>query len=230
MTSTLTVECNGNVFETQSRMLIDPDGVVYDINTNARLSGAQVMCMQKAADGTDVTYSVWPAADFGQLNPQMTKPDGYFSFFTPAGLYRLDVVKSGYQPYRSPGLQVVSTPMRHDVPLTPIHTEAAQVTIAIGENGFEPSVVKVAPGTVIAFVNADAQEHRVNGQTTTSAMNMPSANGLDSGSLGPNQRYTVKLAAAGTYRFSDEANPELVGAIVVEGPSGHRVMLPLIQR
>ena len=230
VTSTLTVECNGSVFETQASVLIDPDGVVSDINTGALLSGAQVICMLRTNDDDTANYSVWPAADFGQLNPQTTKANGYFSFFTPAGLYRLDVTKNGYQPYRSPDLQVVSTPVRHDVALTPINAEAPQVTIAIGENGFEPPIVKVAPGTVIAFVNADVRDHSVQGQTAVGT-NAPSAGGFDSGALGPNQRYTVKLTAGGTYRFSDSANPELVGSILVDGAGGSRqVLLPLIQR
>ena len=238
VTSTLTVDCNGDLFETQAPVLIDPDGVVYDINTGAPLSGALVTCMQNGIDtassasGASDSYNVWPAADFGQLNPQTTKTDGYFSFFTPAGIYRLDVSKSGYQPYRSPDLQVVSTPVRHDVPLTPINNEVPKITIAIGENGFEPPIVKVAPGTVIAFINTDVRDHSVNGQNATSmALNASATGGFNSGTLGPNQRHIVKLNAAGTYRFSDAANTEMAGAIVVEGGAGgYRTMLPLVRK
>ena len=70
----------------------------------------------------------------------------------------------------------------------------------------------------------------MNNQSTVGLTNAPSAGGFDSGALGPNQRYTVKLTAGGTYRFSDSANPELAGAIIVDGTTGHRVLLPMLQR
>jgi plastocyanin len=239
VTTTLSVSCNGTTFETQSEVLIDPDGVVYDINTSTPLSGAQAICMVKGrgvdgvANGSEVSdnFSVWPAASFGQLNPQTTKADGYFSFFTPAGTYRLDVSASGYQPYRSPDLQVVSTPVRHDVPLTPIISESPKVTITIGENGFEPAVMKVAPNTVIAFVNSDVRDHSVQGKKT-SAANVIETGGISSGVLGPNQRHLVKLSATGTYNFSEGANVEMGGAIIVEGEttSRYRIMLPLVRK
>ena len=231
VTSTLTVECNGITSESQSQVLIDPDGVVYDINAGALLSGAQAMCLQK--DTSSSTFSVWPAADFGQINPQTTKADGTFSFFTPAGMYQLDVSKNGYQPYRSPDLQVVSTPVRHDVPLTPIIAESPTVTITIGENGFEPAVTKVTPGTVIAFVNADVRDHSVKGKKVPSTANAIETGGFNSGVLGPKQSHTIKLTAVGTYNYGDSTNLELGGAIVVEGTStsgGYRVMLPLVRK
>jgi plastocyanin len=231
------VSCNGSEIETQSEVLIDPDGVVYDINTGAPLSAAQAVCMvqsngnEGATDGSAVSdnYSVWPAANFGQLNPQTTKSDGYFSFFTPAGTYRLDVNKSGYQPYRSPNLQVVSTPVRHDVPLTPNIIEKPKVTITINENGFEPAMVRVAPGTAIAFVNADTRDHSAQGKLKSSAQAIETG-GFNSGMLGPNQSHVVKLSEVGTYLFNDSANPEASGTIVVEGAFGYRVLLPLVRK
>jgi plastocyanin len=237
VTSTLSVSCNGSEIETQSEVLIDPDGVVYDINTGAPLSAAQAVCMvqgkgiEGATDGSAVSnnYSVWPAVNFGQLNPQTTKSDGYFSFFTPAGTYRLDVNKSGYQSYRSPDLQVVSAPVRHDVPLTPNIIEKPKVTITISENGFEPAMVRVAPGTAIAFVNADTRDHSAQGKLKSSTQAIETG-GFNSGMLGPNQSHVVKLSAVGAYLYNDSANPEASGVIVVEGAIGHRVFLPLVRK
>ena len=239
VTSTLTVECNGITTEAQSQVLVDPDGVVYDINTGTPLSGAQAMCMQKGVDvansanGASASYFVWSAASFGQVNPQSTQADGYFSFLTPAGIYRLDVSKSGYQPYRSPDLQVVSTPVRHDVPLTPMISESPQVTITIGENGFEPAMTKVSAGTVIVFVNGDVRDHAVKGKKTTGSANVADVietGGFNSGVLGSKQSHTIKLSTSGTYTYFDVANVEMAGAIIVEGAGGHRVMLPLVRK
>ena len=51
----------------------------------------------------------WPAHLYNnQVNPQVTGADGYFAFFTPPGFYYLQVDgKPGYQPWRSPVIQVV---------------------------------------------------------------------------------------------------------------------------
>jgi plastocyanin len=92
-------------------------------------------------------------------------------------------------------------------------------------------VTKVAPNTVIAFVNSDVRDHSVQGKKT-SAANVIETGGINSGVLGPNQRHLVKLSATGTYNFSDGANVELGGAIIVEGAttSRYRIMLPLVRR
>lgn len=226
--STLSVNCDGNVFTTQSQVLIDPEGVVYDINTGAPLSGAQAMCIVRQ----EANYSVWPATDFDQVNPQTTDATGYFSFLTPPGVYRLDVSKTGYQPYHSPDLTVVSTPVRHDVPLTPINAETPNVTIGIGENGFDPLIVRVTPNTVIAIVNADVQIHHVVGQPLAlGAQTAAAVPKIDTGALGPNQSHTIKLASVGTYRLIDSTNAELIGVIVVEGvPRNHKLLLPILHR
>jgi plastocyanin len=231
VSSTLTVSCNGVTTESQSQMLIDPDGVVYDANTGAALSGANVMCLVQGETGvTSATYSAWPAASFGQVNPQTTGSDGYFSFFTPPGVYRLDVAKAGYQPYRSPDLNVVNTPVHHDVLLTPLVNEPAQVTIVIGENGFTPAITRVAPGTVVAFVNGDVGDHSASSTRTTTVGAVASAiGGFDSGALGPGQRYVVKLDVAGSYIFADANNPNAEGVVLVE-PASRRVLLPLLRR
>ena len=67
---TLIVDCGGNTITVNTPVLIDPDGVVYDITTGNLLSGALVLCIQK--DSANANYSAWPAADFGQINPQTT--------------------------------------------------------------------------------------------------------------------------------------------------------------
>jgi plastocyanin len=236
VTSTLAVNCNGVTTQSQSQVLIDPDGVVYDANTGAKLSGASVMCLQQndaSLPATGSTYTAWPAANFGQVNPQTTQTDGYFAFFTPPGVYRLDVNKAGYQPYRSPDLRVVSMPVRHDAPLTPIVSEPAQVTILIGENGFEPAVVRVAPGAVVAFVNGDVRDHNVKGTPAAAAItvaaNVVTPGGFDSGALGPGQRFTIKLNSPGTFTLSDASEADAAGAVIA-APIGGRVLLPLIRR
>jgi plastocyanin len=235
VTSTLTVDCNGVTTESTSQVLIDPDGTVFDVATGATLNGATVMCLQQNASNLpNATFVPWSASTFGQINPQTTGSNGYFAFFTPPGTYRLDVNRAGYQSYVSPDLNVIATPVHHDVPLTPIVSEPAQVTIVVDENGFTPAIMHVPAGTVIAFVNGDVGNHTASGTRTTTVGTVASAiGGFDSGSMGPGQRYVVKLGVAGSYTFGDANNPNASGLIVVAGeqpPSGLRVMLPLLAR
>ena len=231
----LNVTCNGSTSSVPAEVLIDPDGVVYDSRTGAPLSNALVLCMVQDANGgtqdvTNATYSVWPAASFSQLNPQVTQANGYFAFFTPPGVYRLDVTRSGYQPYRSPDLRVVSEPVHHDVPLTPIVTEPARVTIVLNESGFEPSVIRVTRGAVIALINADIREHQAQGAlagATSEAAGAAQAGGFDSGALGPNQRYLIKFDTPGTYQVTDASDPNARAVIVV---LGNTILLPVVRR
>ncbi|MGB5059116.1 MAG: FixG Ig-like domain-containing protein, partial [Candidatus Promineifilaceae bacterium] len=45
---------------------------------------------------------------------------GYYSFLTPPGKYRITAVAAGYQPYQSPVLTVIDTPIHLDIGLQPI--------------------------------------------------------------------------------------------------------------
>lgn len=51
------------------------------------------------------------------MNPQTTLEDGHYSFYVPPGTYRVVAEKEGYPTYTSPGLVVVSAPVRHNIPL-----------------------------------------------------------------------------------------------------------------
>ena len=230
----LTVDCNGAITAVPANILIDPAGVVYDIGTGAKLGNTSVVCMLQNPEDSS-SYNVWPAADFGQTNPLITGADGAFSFLTPVGTYRLDVSRSGYQPYRSPDLQVVDVPVHIDVPLTPAIAEPATLTITIGSNGYTPALATVTPGTVIVFVNVDVEDHHVRSRRLDNAaagvQSVDQNNGFDSGVLGPNQSYKVKLSSVGTIAYTDGTNAELGGAIqVAAAGGGNRVLMPLIQR
>jgi hypothetical protein len=105
--------------------VIDPDGYVYD----GFLAAAQEVT--QTIEGVTVTlylsdtvrakWIAWDAELYDQINPQVTGPDGYFSFFTPPGGYKLvaDGQPLGYELYESPLLTVVSEPVRYNVGLWP---------------------------------------------------------------------------------------------------------------
>ncbi len=219
----LVVQCGEVTSQGGGVVLIDPEGVVYDIASQTLLADATVACLQGQAGDERAAFTLWPAEDYGQVNPQMTAGDGYFSFFTPVGIYRLDVQRSGYQPYRSIDLAVVDEPVRQDIPLTPQMAEADHV-IAITAEGFDPAYLAVKPGEVVEWVNMAAA-----GRTATAGDGGQVS--FDSGLLLPGERYRFVFPAAGSYAYADAAG-DAAGTLVVARAetAAVRVFLPAVQK
>jgi plastocyanin len=230
----LVVQCGETNFSGGGAVLIDPEGVVYDVTTAAPLASAAVACMQAqvaaAGDSTTTVYDVWPAADYGQVNPQSTQADGAFSFFTPVGTYQLNVSRSGYQSYRSADIDVVSEAVHVDVPLTPEIKEAARYVVVITEYGFEPAYLAVLPGDIIEWVNMATDGHTATSlQNQTGAAGAGAAASFDSGLLLAGERYKFQTAAEGTFSVVDGANQDNVATLVVDAtPNG--LYLPFVHR
>ena len=122
----LVVDCDAGLQTMQIGSVIDPDGYVYDAEV------AETTGITETIGGVTVTLYVsdtvrnrwvqWDAALYGQTNPQVTRADGYFAFFTPPGEFRLvaDGSAQDYERYDSPSLVVVDEPVRYNVPLWPL--------------------------------------------------------------------------------------------------------------
>lgn len=112
-TMTLKNTATGQDYTIQVR-LTDPFGVVYDADTNKPIDGAVVTLMEKTKNGD----FLWPAEKYlNQLNPQITKNDGTFSFLTPAGTYYLVASKEEYRPFRSNDIIVKEEAIEYNIPL-----------------------------------------------------------------------------------------------------------------
>ena len=231
----LTVLCgDAEVSGSGEVVLIDPAGTVYDIDSGQPLDAAAVACMEEqvgAASG-EAVFSLWDAAVYGQTNPQSTGSDGYFSFLTPAGTYQLDVSRSGYQPYRSPSLEVVSDPVYYDVPLTPVVNEATTVRIEITDVGFSPAVATAKPGDIIEWVNADTTAHSATRLAGAGAAAIAADETWDSGALQPGESYKVQVDTSGTFTYADRLNTANEGTVMVSGSSagGETLLLPSLGR
>jgi plastocyanin len=189
---------------------------VRDALTQQSLANAALTLLGAQLEaGAEAIFSAWTSGALGQPNPQTTGIDGAYSFNSPGSINRVDAVRSGYQPYRSYDLVADNGAIAQDIDLTPEVNGAATHTIYVTEHGFEPATLKVAPGSIIEWVNVDLAEH-----TTTNAM-------WDSGVLSAGQRYQFQLNAQGTQTYADAANPENSAVIVVEG---YRLYLPLVLR
>lgn len=213
---------------------IDPEGTVFDIITGLPVPASNVACMaeQVSGAGGGSVFSLWPAEDFGQINPQVTANDGYFSFFTPAGTYQLQVSKSGYQPYRSQDLVVVDKPVHFDVPLTPNVSGEADATVLITAEGFDPPVLTVAPGAVVQFINMDVALHSARSTSpapeySVQAAELGSSDAWESGLLGTGESYKRVLTSEGSYSYADAVNPATTGTILVEQPAAPQIQVYL---
>ena len=243
---TLTVICgDSEVTSSGDVVLIDPEGVVFDVQSGNLIVDANVACMEAnvSAPGNDIVdgstntiFALWDAETYGQVNPQMTLADGYFSFLTPAGTYRIVVNKDGYQPHTSPDLAVINDPVRYDVPLTPVIAEEAAAKVSISEFGFEPAVLTVEPGTVVEWTNVDVAEHTASSENAATAAGL-NANGIlfDSGLLGSGESYKFQVTTEGTYTVFDRTNPANSATIVVAKAEvtellENAIFLPIVQR
>ncbi len=241
---TLCVTCNLIRRCSDGRVMIDPLGVVYNLlqGAAAPLQNATVMCyvaQPAQAGGSANTYSQWPADLYSQVNPQTTGADGRFSFFTPPGTYQLQVSKPGFQPYRSWDIVVSSEPVTRDVPMTPIVAQTPNYTVTIGPEGFEPTVLVVRPGAVIAWLNTDttprtstsliptAGEASAADALVPQTVSASSADAWDSGLLDMGDYYVRQLVAEGVYTYYDAENPANQATVIVQMA---KVYIPIAMR
>ena len=197
------------------------DGVIRDRSTGLPLAGATVVAL--VAEGTEdgnVVFGEWPAGDSGQPNPQTTAADGKYGYSATTGVYRLQVERAGYQPYRSGDIDAESEILARDLALAPVVADPATQTIYITDNGFVPAAVTVAPGSVVEFVNIAFDERGSAGS------------GWDSGLLHTGQGFKVRLTTAGAYAYGDSAAPLSQATITVAADAVlvENVYLPLVGR
>ena len=72
----------------------DPSGYVYEAVPSNRLEGVTATVYYKNGDQA----TEWDAADYDQLNPQVTGADGTFAWFVPDGDWQVCFTKNGYAP------------------------------------------------------------------------------------------------------------------------------------
>lgn len=196
------------------------DGVISDITNGQPLANSTVAALvgQTASDESAV-YSLWSSSESGQVNPQVTDATGTYGYSAVGGVYRLDIARSGYQPYRTADIEVNNGVLARNIALTPQIDEAATQTIYIDEEGFTPAAVRVQPGAVIEFVNIGLGE--------TGVLGAPWRSGV----LAPGASYKVKLTTTGDYYF--QGGDGLAGAMQISVDATVntiQVYLPLINR
>ncbi len=94
---TITLEYNnGKVIEVpfKAKFIVDPSGFVYEAVRSNVLEGV-VATVLFEDENENVVF--WNADEYDQINPQVTKADGYFCWFVPDGQWQVCCLKSGYE-------------------------------------------------------------------------------------------------------------------------------------
>jgi len=217
----ISVTCFGIIKSSDGTVLIDPFGYITDINTSALLSGATVTNYELQG----MLFNVWNAPAYGQINPQVTLADGFYSFFTPPGTYQIGVTRSGYQSHRSADIVVTNALVRYDVALTPVPTGPVTHRVLLLESGPSPQVVRVKPSSVVQFTNWTVRESPTRCCRGGNPYRPEVGTAWDSGMLAPGESFSVVFDDVGVFEYDDGLGG---GVIVVD--HGGTAFLPMVRR
>lgn len=165
--------------------LIDPAGKVYNTMNNERIVGATATCYW----WDNNSWIVWPAQTYeNQINPQVTpfSTEFDYSFLTPVGKYKIQVVAQGYYSYESPELEVIDIPVFHDVYMEPIPILTSLKVF--------PQAVVLSPNGTCSFTGVGYDQY--NRQMSA----IPCGWSCGTGSISPqtNSAATIFTASSGT--------------------------------
>jgi hypothetical protein len=184
----------------------------------------------------------WPAHLYDQVNPQVTDDayadgittTGYFAFFTPPGHYYLDVEGiNGYQPWRSPVVEVITQIVHVNVPYTPWPADVA-ATVDLMPSGPVSDVITVPVGSAVEWRSmlqstetltdliAWTENPILHARSNLDPLLDPL--GFDAGYLAPGRVYRRAFADPGVYTYTVRGQ---TARVVVEQPT---LYLPLIYR
>ncbi|MBP7600715.1 MAG: carboxypeptidase regulatory-like domain-containing protein, partial [Thermoflexales bacterium] len=196
----ISVTCFGIIKSSDGTVLIDPFGYVTDITTSALLSGATVTNYELQG----ALYNPWNAAAYGQINPQVTLADGFYSFFTPPGTYQIGVTRAGYQSHRSADIVVTNALVRYDVALTPVPAGPVTHEVMLLESGPFPQVVRVKPSSVVKFTNWTVRESPTRCCRGGKPYRPEGTTAWDSGMLAPGESFSVVFDELGVFEYDSE--------------------------
>ena len=233
------------ITDSKGGRLIDPDGYVFDVTqgfdpispTLHAVEGVTVTCMVSMTEWGG--WVPWPAHLYNnQQNPQVTGEDGYFAFFTPPGLYYLQVEGiDGYQSWRSPVVEVITQIVHVNVPYTPwpVGQVANLSYVTLTADGPSPAVITVPVGSAVEWVaeidGTTPPEVRMRLEDNPVLRLLSDLDpisytvGWDGGMMAPGRVYRRRFTTLGTYTYTDGAGHS--GQVVV---TKAMIYLPMIRR
>ena len=152
----------------------DPSGYVYEAVASNLLEGVTATCYEKVTkyDTYDEPYEekvLWDAAEYGQVNPQVTGADGEYGWDVPAGRWQVKYEKEGYETAYSEWLDVPPPQMEVNEGL--VSYEQPVVTHAVAYSDcVELSFSKYMR---VKSLNTATIQVEVNGQSATGVITLP---------------------------------------------------------
>jgi plastocyanin len=124
---------------------------------------------------------------------------------TPPSGGRVVVTPKATLPPEPESPRVFTTPVQTGTEAGATKPKIAQMArVSITSAGFTPEEVTISPGDLVTWTNNDRVAHIVRGRS------------WGSGSLDPAKAFTQEFDVAGTFSYSDEANPNFTGRVVVK--------------
>lgn len=133
---------------THREICVDPSGYIFDSADESRLQDAIVTLFHEDPVQGDV---FWNAVDYGQVNPQVTDPDGRYGWDTPPGSYHIRISKPCYQDETSYSVTVPPEVTDLNVGLTQTSCFPVAVVAADVFDGDGKRTERLIPGSVARF-------------------------------------------------------------------------------
>jgi hypothetical protein len=169
-----------------NQFLIDPAGYIYDTSDSSMIPGAMATLYKK--QGED--WIIWPAEQFGQMNPIVSDPDGHYAWDTDAGDFLVKVSKTGYTDGSGGPVTVPPEVTDLNIGLNPTTSAALEIGVlhVSDSDGFQKT--EFLPGEGI-------QARVIVSNTTTS----DAATTITWTTTDPQGELVPALSGSGTYQF-----------------------------
>ena len=110
--------------------VIDPSGYVYEAVPTNRIEGVTATIYFNQSNPT-----LWDAADFSQVNPQITDETGLYAWDVPQGMWQVRFEKAGYETTQTDWLPVPPPQLEINIPMS-----QAVAPIVVKANGMESGI------------------------------------------------------------------------------------------
>jgi hypothetical protein len=108
--------------------IYDPSGFVYETFEDNRVADAQASVYY--LDGQTNEWVLWDADWFGQINPQITDPQGKYGWDVPNGTWKVVYEKAGYETTESGAMEVPPPRFNVNIPMVSQQPPTVSVTSA----------------------------------------------------------------------------------------------------
>lgn len=105
---------DGNLQTEPTTPILDPSGYVYEAVPTNRIEGVKATVYYR----DETTAVEWDAAEYGQINPQITDESGLYAWDVPQGMWQVVFEKDGYATTQTDWLPVPPPQLEINIPMS----------------------------------------------------------------------------------------------------------------